>query len=199
MSTLSPSSFDLVISSPPYCNRYDYTRTYALELVFLGAGEEKIKDLRQSMLSCTVENRNKKEYLKNLYKKDNFEEIEDVFYSVHALQEVLDILKVYRDEKKLNNSYIYRMVKNYFYEHCFAIFEFHRLLKDGGIVYYVNDNVRYAGEVVPVDLILTEIADNFGFGEMKILKLANGKGNSSQQMKTHGRTELRKSICYWKK
>jgi len=79
MPTLSPSSFDLVISSPPYCNRYDYTRTYALELVFLGAGEEKIKDLRQSMLSCTVENRNKKEYLKNLYKKDNFEEIEDVF------------------------------------------------------------------------------------------------------------------------
>jgi len=51
------------------------------------------------MLSCTVENRNKKEYLKNLYKKDNFEEIEDVFYSVHALQEVLDILKVYRDER----------------------------------------------------------------------------------------------------
>lgn len=26
--------FDFIVTSPPYCNRYDYTRTYALELVF---------------------------------------------------------------------------------------------------------------------------------------------------------------------
>lgn len=32
-----------VITSPPYCNRYDYTRTYALELVYLGLGEEEVK------------------------------------------------------------------------------------------------------------------------------------------------------------
>ena len=28
----APQSFDTVITSPPYANRYDYTRTYALEL-----------------------------------------------------------------------------------------------------------------------------------------------------------------------
>ena len=45
-----------VVTSPPYCNRYDYTRTYALELAFLGVGEDALKDLRQTMVSCTVEN-----------------------------------------------------------------------------------------------------------------------------------------------
>lgn len=50
--SLPDEHFDIVVTSPPYCNRYDYTRTYALELVFLGAGEEEVKQSRQEMLSC---------------------------------------------------------------------------------------------------------------------------------------------------
>ena len=42
--------FDFIITSPPYCNRYDYTRTYALELVYLGCDSEKIRSLRQELL-----------------------------------------------------------------------------------------------------------------------------------------------------
>ena len=54
MFTLPENSYDAVVTSPPYCNRYDYTRTYALELALLGIGEEEISRLRQEMLSCTV-------------------------------------------------------------------------------------------------------------------------------------------------
>ena len=67
LTELKDNSFDCVITSPPYCNRYDYTRTYALELIFLGCDNEKVKDLRQSMLSCTVENKSKIEEIKNFY------------------------------------------------------------------------------------------------------------------------------------
>ena len=52
-------SYDCLITSPPYCNRYDYTRTYALELALLGVDEEGLVKIRQEMLSCTVENRAK--------------------------------------------------------------------------------------------------------------------------------------------
>ncbi|MEW6651729.1 MAG: DNA methyltransferase, partial [Chloroflexota bacterium] len=52
-------SFDAIITSPPYCNRYDYTRTYALELALLNTDEKGLVNLRQEMLSCTVENRAK--------------------------------------------------------------------------------------------------------------------------------------------
>jgi len=59
MPTLPGNLYTTVVTSPPYCNRYDYTRTYALELALLGIGEDEISRLRQEMLSCTVENRAK--------------------------------------------------------------------------------------------------------------------------------------------
>ena len=49
--------FDAVVTSPPYANRYDYTRTYALELAYLGYNSESLKKLRQTLLSATVENK----------------------------------------------------------------------------------------------------------------------------------------------
>ncbi|MBN2095317.1 MAG: hypothetical protein JW727_04680 [Candidatus Aenigmarchaeota archaeon] len=196
-------SIDLVVSSPPYCNRYDYTRTYALELAYLGIDEEGIRNLRQTLLSATVENKDKVEYLRSLYekagRKEDFKKAEKIFESNEALQEVLTILEQYKTEKKLNNPGISRMVRNYFYEHAFVIMELARTLKKGGRIYYVNDNVRYAGEVIPVDLILSEFASKSGLKIKKIYKLPSGKGNSSQQMGKHGRKEVRKCVYYWEK
>jgi DNA modification methylase len=201
--TIDNDSIDFIISSPPYCNRYDYTRTYALELIFLGVDETTIRELRQQLLSCTVENKDKIEYLEGIYKSNNQEKLftiaEKTFKSTKALQEILEILYEYKENKKLNNPGIYRMVKNYFYEHAFVIFEMERILKKGGRVYYVNDNVRYAGETIPVDLILSEFACKAGLKVRKIYKLKNGKGNSSQQMGAHGREELRKCVYFWEK
>ncbi len=200
---INSESFNLVISSPPYCNRYDYTRTYALELVFLGLDEEGIRNLRQSLLSATVENKDKIDYLKNIYKQNNresdFIKAEKNFNKNKALHEVLRILEKHKEQKKLNNPGIYRMVKNYFYEHVFVIMEMARTLKKGGKIYYVNDNVRYAGEVIPVDLILSEFAEDFGLRVNRIYKLQKGKGNSSQQMGKHGRKEVRKCVYVWEK
>jgi site-specific DNA-methyltransferase (cytosine-N4-specific) len=67
------------------------------------------------------------------------------------------------------------------------------------MVAFVNDNVRYAGEVIPVDFISTELAEQMGFKPVKIYTLKQQKGNSSQQMKKYGRVPLRKSITLWKK
>lgn len=46
--TLETASFDGLITSPPYANRYDYTRTYALELAMLGVDEIGLRSLRQA-------------------------------------------------------------------------------------------------------------------------------------------------------
>jgi hypothetical protein len=63
----------------------------------------------------------------------------------------------------------------------------------------VNDNVRYAGVSISVDLVLSDIAEKLGFLIEKILVLPNGKGNSSQQMGEHGRESLRKCVYIWRK
>lgn len=200
---LQSNSIDFVLTSPPYANRYDYTRTYALELVYLGCTHEHVKQLRQTMLSCTVENKTKRTQLQHHYaglsRSADFELIDRTFDQQPALQEILTILDRYRDNGKLNNEHIARLVRNYFYEMCFVIFELARILKPGGIVAMVNDNVRYAGEEVPVDLILSDIAETFGFTTRAIWTLGRGKGNSSQQMGHHGRSELRKCVYIWQK
>ncbi|MDQ1354639.1 MAG: hypothetical protein QG657_4948 [Acidobacteriota bacterium] len=200
---LTENSIDIVITSPPYCNRYDYTRTYALELAFLGVNNEALKEFRQSQLTSTVENREKFEQLKDFYlKKDravDFERICQSFASQNALAEILAILESYKTDNKLNNSNIVRMVKNYFFEMCLVIFEMFRIIKKDGIVYMVNDNVRYAGETIPVDLILSDFAEAAGFNVDKFWILGNGKGNSSQQMGSHGRENLIKCLYVWKK
>jgi len=194
-------SIDVVITSPPYCNRYDYTRTYALELAFLGLGEEDVKNLRQDMLSCTVENRKKTDQLKRFYdsigRNDTYQRVLKTFNSINALHEVIDILEGKRVRKELNNPNIVRMVYNYFLEMSFIIYEMARILKNGGYVIMVNDNVRYAGEYIPVDLILSEIASHAHLETKEIQVLSRGKGNSSQQMGNYGRRELRKCVYIW--
>lgn len=201
--TLETNSIDFVLTSPPYANRYDYTRTYALELVYLGTDDEKIKQLRQAMLSCTVENKDKKAKLETLYthleKEQVFQLIDTTFQKQEALQETLALLESYREQGMLNNPNITRMVHNYFYEMSFVIYELARSLKPGGLIVMINDNVRYAGEEVPVDLILSDIAETFGLTTRHIWTLDRGKGNSSQQMGNHGRSELRKCVYVWEK
>ena len=91
------------------------------------------------------------------------------------------------------------MVEGYFTELAFVTFELYRLCKTGASVAIVNDNVRYSGEIIPVDLIMTDLAASFGFTPEKVYVLAQRKGNSSQQMGRYGREALRKSILVWEK
>lgn len=195
--------FDFVITSPPYCNRYDYTRTYALELAFLGMGNEDVRRLRQEMLSCTVENKEKVGWIKEIYsrlsKEDRFEEVIRVYESSSAMEEVNIILDRLKDADKLNNKNIARMVRNYFLEMCFVISELGRVTSPGGYCVMVNDNVRYGGEEIPVDLILSEFAQSFSYEVERIFVLPRGKGNSSQQMGEFGRSEVRKCVYLWRK
>ncbi|MEK4743881.1 DNA methyltransferase [Bacillus sp. FSL R9-9481] len=201
--TLKTNGFNGVITSPPYCNRYDYTRTYALELAYLSIGEKGIKALRQDQLSCTVENKSKVEQLKEYYSslglEARFNQIEKIINENKVLKEIIDALKKRNEVGEINNKGVLRMVEGYFTELTFTYFEIFRTCKSGSKVAFVNDNVRYAGEVIPVDFLSTYIAEQIGFKPIKIYTLKQKKGNSSQQMKKYGRVPLRKSITIWEK
>lgn len=192
-----------VITSPPYCNRYDYTRTYALELVYLGAGEDDIKNLRQQLLSCTVESKTKVDSLKQYYasigQQERFDYIYHVIESNAAFNEIKSTMKARKDNGDLNNNGVVRMVEGYFTELAFIYAELYRICQPGAMVAFVNDNVRYGGEVIPVDFLSTNFAEQFGFTPIKVYCLHQQKGNSSQQMAKYGRVPLRKSITIWKK
>lgn len=192
-----------VITSPPYCNRYDYTRTYGMELAFMGKTDRDINSLRQELLSCTVENKTKIERLKDYYESigriEDYNVILSIIKNNKAIQEVNSALEARNAEGEINNKGVLKMVDGYFTELGFLFAELYRVCKNGAYVAFVNDNVRYAGEVIPVDYITTNLAEQLGFRAVKIYTLKQQKGNSSQQMAKYGRVPLRKSITIWQK
>ncbi|MEX0447951.1 restriction endonuclease [Xenorhabdus sp. SGI246] len=193
---LEDESLDFVITSPPYCNRYDYTRTYALELAYLGVDEDIIRELRQTLLTCTVENKPKSfEWIESELKN----KIDTTFRSQRCLSKIVSFLDSEAKKGTLNNKGIKTMVEGYFYDSTVHLAQVSRKMKIGAKYVMVNDNVQYNGLEVPVDLLLCEIASEFGLKTKTIWVLPKGKGNSSQQMKKHGRSELRKCVYVWEK
>lgn len=192
---MGSNTYDAIITSPPYCNRYDYTRTYALELALLGVDENGLGKLRQEMLSCTVENR-----AKDLLKLNpRWALAITAADGQRLLQAVLKYLTDQQASGLLNNAGIPRMVRGYFYEMACVILECSRVMRPGAPLFMVNDNIRYAGASISADLILSSMAESLGFQVENILVLPTGKGNSSQQMGQHGRDELRKCIYVWRR
>lgn len=168
---------NMIITSPPYPNRYDYTRSYSLELAFDSvATNQELIDLRHDLLRSHIES-----------KVDDEE-----FVTNHpVVQEVLDNLS----EKELNNSKIPDMLVGYFSDMRKSFTQFSELLADQSKIFLVVDNVRYEGEVIPVDLILSDIAADVGF-ELEKLLITRYKGNSSQQMGKYERVPVRESILW---
>lgn len=189
---LPDNSVDTVITSPPYANRYDYTRTYALELAWLGYDNRGISELRQRLLSATVENRSKRGALSR-----NYGDALALVDRHPAIAEITDALEDANGRGDLPNPNVIRLVRNYFMELTVVIAELARVCRPGASVFMVNDNVQYHGEEVPVDLILSDLAEQCGFHTKAIWTLARGKGNASQQMGRFGRKELRKCVYWW--
>jgi site-specific DNA-methyltransferase (cytosine-N4-specific) len=169
----------IILTSPPYANRYDYTRTYSLELCFhFVKNFEGLKAIRFGILRSHIESKIKKG------EKPNHP----------VIKEVIEALS----HKKLNNPRIPAMLTTYFIDMEKVIKEWSRVLANGAKVAMVVDNVRFEGELIPVDLVLSEMAENTGF-EVKKIIVARYKGNSSQQMKRYGKIPVRESIVVWEK
>lgn len=170
-----------ILTSPPYANRYDYTRTYALELCFhFVRNFAELKAIRFSILRSHIESK-----------------VEAHEQPSHpAVRELVDILR--KKGKALNNPRIPDMLTGYFVDMEKVIREWARILAPGAKVAMVVDNVRFEGEMLPVDLVLSEMAEKAGFQVEQII-VARYKGNSSQQMGKYGRVPVRESIVLWRK
>lgn len=174
-------AYDAVITSPPYPNRHDYTRIYALELLtsFIDSNDE-LKKLRYKTLRSHVEARKK---------------FESTGYTPPMLLSTT-ITKL--KEKKLNNSKIVEMLKGYFEDMHLVIKSIHGCLKKGGKVAIVVSNVRYAGIPVPVDIIIADLGKQLDF-EVDAIWVGRERGNSSQQMGEYKRRPNRESVVIMKK
>jgi len=111
-----------------------------------------------------------------------------------VIKEVVELL----NRKKLNNPKIPSMIVTYFIDMQKVIEEWFKVLAPRAKVAMVVDNVRFEGEFIPVDLALSEMAEEAGF-EVKEIIVARYKGNSSQQMKKYRKVPVRENIVIWER
>ncbi|MDP8240386.1 MAG: DNA methyltransferase [Candidatus Hatepunaea meridiana] len=154
---LKPESIDAVITSPPYPNEKDYTRTTRLESVLLGFIEE-LSDLKRVKKSLLRSN------TRNVYVNDRddkyIEGIEDI-------QLVADMIE--RKRKELNKTSGFekqysRLTKLYFggmYRHLASL---RKALKPGALLaYVVGDQASYFRVMIRTGEIIAKIAQQLGY------------------------------------
>jgi DNA modification methylase len=149
LTAAAPGGADFAITSPPYPNEHDYTRSTRLELVFLDhvsdlAGLRKIK---KQMVRCTT---------KGIYKDDAESECSAGYTAVDQVARELDARALNRGD---GFSRLYgRMVREYFGGMANHLRGVAQILKPGGRCAYVVRDSQSLGVYVDTPAILAEIA-----------------------------------------
>jgi len=179
LSFIDDDTIDIVITSPPYLNRLDYTRIYGPELaLYFVSSDKALKLLRYRTLRSHVEAK---------YHATN-----------HVRSELLNQTLAELEKRPLNNERIPDMIKGYFEDLYICLSEIHRVLRDGGVAAIVIGCSRWSGVVIDSDILLAEMSEDVGFEPLEI-RVAMLRGNSAQQVKKYGEAQLRESVVVLKK
>jgi hypothetical protein len=168
--------YDLIITSPPYPNRHDYSRIFHIELLSLGIPESKIKSFRYGSIRSHVE---AKEPPLNT----------NGYTPPPGLLALLDRLPADADPR------VRPLLSGYFEDMYLTLRSLRQHLKPEAICAFVVGNVRHAGLIVPVDEILAEVGQNAGYRFIAAW-VARLRGNSAQQMGRFGCEPARESIVF---
>jgi len=154
---IEPQSIDAVITSPPYPNEKDYTRTTRLESVLLGFIKSKA-DLR-ALKSYLVRSNTR-----NVYKHDD----DDLWIADHAeIQQIASNIEKRRIELEKDSGFerLYsRVAKLYFGGMARHLGELRKVLKPGAkLAYVVGDQASYLRVMIRTGKLLAEIAEELGY------------------------------------
>lgn len=150
---LKNGSIDLVITSPPYCTRIDYTISTRIELAVLGINQNsELDELRKKMIGTT-------KILND--KMINF----DVYSS--TAKEFM--AKVYAHQSKASTTYYYHQFSQYFNGIIQSIAELDRVCKRDADIYIVVQDSYYKDIHLKIADIFKEIFSKFDW-EISIQK-----------------------------
>ena len=169
------ATYTALITSPPYPNRHDYTRIFAVELMLGFLTFEQIRALRRQSLESHPEARPRRPRAE----------------SYVPPQKLTDILS--RIEQTGIDRRVSRMLRGYFLDIRQCLQEARRVCKPGAKMAFVLGNVQYAGHSVPVDELTAELGEGVGLKCTKICAVRH-RGNSAQQMGTYGRRPSREAV-----
>lgn len=162
LTVLEPNSIDAVITSPPYPNEKDYTRTTRLESVVLGLIRNKaeLRSLKQGLIRSNT---------RNVYAADT----DDVWVARHPeIQRIANEIEARRIERGKTSGFerlYHRAVKLYFGGMAKHLADLRYALRPGAqLAYVVGDQKSYLQVMIRTGELLGDLAQALGYELMGI-------------------------------
>jgi len=159
---LEPNSIDAVITSPPYPNEKDYTRTVRLEAVLLGFINNKaeLRSLKGNQVRSNT---------RGVYKADDDDAWVDSFPRIQEIAEEIERRRVSMGKTSGFERLYARVAKLYFGGMARHLADMRTVLRPGArLAYVVGDQASYLRVMIRTGQIIAEIAESLGYECMGI-------------------------------
>jgi len=154
---IRPSSIDAVITSPPYPNEKDYTRTTRLETVILGFVHDKasMQALKRTMLRSNT---------RGVYKGDSDDQWVKDHVEIQRLAQMIEARRLELNKTSGFERLYARVTKLYFGGMARHLAELRPMLRPGAsLAYVVGDQASYLRVMIRTGQILGTLAEELGF------------------------------------
>lgn len=154
---LEPNSIDVVITSPPYPNEKDYTRTTRLETVLLGFVNDKagLRELKQGLVRSNT---------RGVYKADDDDEWVDGHQEIERIADAIEARRIELGKTSGFERLYARVTKLYFGGMARHLADLRRVLRPGAhLAYVVGDQASYLRVMIRTGQLLGDIAESLGY------------------------------------
>ncbi|MCL4487986.1 MAG: DNA methyltransferase [Chloroflexi bacterium] len=154
---LQPDSIDAVITSPPYPNEKDYTRTTRLESVLLGflQSRDDLRAVKQNLVRSNT---------RSVYKVDSDDAWAKAYPEIEGIAEAIEARRIELGKTSGFERLYPRVTKLYFGGMARHLAELRRVLHPGAhMAYVVGDQASYLRVMIRTGKILSEIGQSLGY------------------------------------
>jgi DNA modification methylase len=154
---LEPNSVDAVITSPPYPNEKDYTRTTRLESVLLGFinSKEELRTLKKRLVRSNT---------RGIYKGDDDDQWIADFPEIQRIADEIEKRRIELGKDSGFERLYPRATKLYFGGMAKHLADLRKVLRPGAqLAYVVGDQASYLRVMIRTGQILGDIAQKLGY------------------------------------
>ena len=157
MHLLSPASIDAVITSPPYPNEKDYTRTTRLESVILGfiKSKDDLRRLKQNLVRSNT---------RSVYKSDTDDRLVEGHDEIQRIAEAIEERRIALGKTSGFERLYARVTKLYFGGMLRHLTDLRAVLRPGALLaYVVGDQASYLRIMIRTGQLLADLAKSAGY------------------------------------
>jgi DNA modification methylase len=154
---IESNSIDAVITSPPYPNEKDYTRTTRLESVLLGfiRSREELRELKKRLVRSNT---------RGIYKEDDDDKWISDFPEIQRIAEEIEKRRIELGKDSGFERLYPKAAKLYFGGMAKHLSELRKVLRPGAqLAYVVGDQASYLRVMIRTGKILGDIAQKLGY------------------------------------